>query len=495
MKYSRLLVSSAVLVAVSSPVQADVYKVSIELNNQRLTHVEATLMPDDGVIRMNDEGNQGLKNGWSTFVEDLTVTDGSGNPLKLTYEQYSQWHLDNYKGGPITLSYKVRLKHDTVHINFGDNGAAYANSFGVMWAGRALFIAGKPTRDVTVHFDIPDKWHVTTPWEEKQGVEKSYAPRGTDDLINSAFFAGTHTTFDLTVGSASIRFALAGENVVGMRDRFSGLTGKYLRYYNETYGSARPAQMLFVAADASYWGGEVMGRVISLSVAEQGHGNFDPLTVLAHVISHEIYHLWNSGIEIADEDYSEFEWFFEGFTAEYSSWVAGLRLGDVDEETFLSQLSEDWNKYAAKRDGTLTLASAGKNKNSNYDLVYSGGMIAAATLDFQLRHETGNKKSLDQLLPHLLKRYPRTPRESGRSTAESLTLDKLLDAVRSLYGDKVAASLKRLATNPDVIPFPAAAELAGLNVKKSNDGKTLQLSLLSEPNKAQRAVWNAIRGE
>lgn len=495
MKSIRSITITTIVLFISSTAMADEYKVSIEEDNQRLISVEATLIPDDGIIRMNDEGNQGLKNGWSTFVEDLKVTDSSGHQIKLTYEQYSQWKLDGYQGGPITLSYKVQLKHDKVRINFGDNGAAYANSSGVMWAGRALFIAGKPTRDVTVQFDIPEKWHVTTPWEEKIGVEKTYLTRGTDDLVNSAFYAGTHTTFDLIVGSASIRFALAGENVVGMRDRFSDLTGKYLRYYNETYGPARPAQMLFIAADSSYWGGEVMGRVISLSVAEQGHGNFDPLTVLAHVISHEIYHLWNTGIEIADEDYSDFEWFNEGFAAEYSSWVAGLRLGDVDEKTFLNQLSEDWKKYAAKRDGTLTLASAGLNKNPNYDLVYSGGMIAAATLDFQIRHDTGNQKSLDQLLPHLLKRYPRTPAESGKLEVESLTLDKLFDAARSLYGERLANTLKRYVSHPEVIPFIEKASLAGFHAKTSNNGKTIQLSQLTNPSSSQSEVWNALRGK
>lgn len=483
------------LLCLCSTASADEYTVSIDEADTRLASVEATLVPDGALIAMNDEANQGLERGWSTFVENLRVLDRNGKVLELTYEPTSRWRIKGYDGGPIHLTYNVRLKHDQVRINFGDNGAAYANAFGVMWAGRALFIAGSPAKDVTVRFRLPDTWKITTPWAAKGGGANTFVTRGTDDLVNSGFFAGTHVAFDLTVGSASIRFALAGENVTSMRGIFSDLTEKYLRYYNDTYGAAREAQMLFIASDASYWGGEVMGRVISLSVAGGGHGGMGPLTVLSHVISHEIYHLWNTGVEISEKNQAEFEWFNEGFGAEYSSYTASMRLGELNQRKFLDLLQGEWKKYVSKLDGKTSLASAGENKLANYDWVYGGGLIAAVALDIQIRHDSDNTKSLDSLLPYLLKRFPRTPAESDRGGATSLTLEKLFEAARSLYGQEIAETFERYVRRPDAIPFDKVATLAGLNATIGKGGKSIRISQMAKPTAAQQAVWIAITGK
>ena len=485
------MLGSIVLTSITG-VLADQYTVTISEKDVRVAHVRAEIETDDGLISMNDENVHGLKRGWSTFVENIRATDKAGRLLELTYEPTSRWRIAGAVGGPITLTYDVRLGHDSVNIRFGDNGAAYANDFGVMWAGRALFIAGKPTRDVQVRFDLPQPWHITTPWAAMKNQPNAFVPRGTDDLLNSAFFAGTHMSFDLLTGSATVRFALAGENVVAMRKMFSDQVDKNMRYYESMFGPPPAAEMLFIAADSSYWGGEVMGRVISLSVAEGSVAGFNPLDALAHVISHEIFHLWNSGIALADSESGWAEWFKEGFTAEYASFVAALRLGDLSENAFLSQLAENWNTYAAKSNGQVSLVAAGKDKADNYDLVYSGAFIAAVALDFEIRSATSNAKKLDDLIPLLIKRYPRQAAEGGKSKSASVTMKILLDEVRTLFGESVMQTLKTYVQSPDLIPFRRVAALAGLEAKGA--GSRITLTRVANPTKSQQEVWNALRG-
>ncbi len=217
--------------------------------------------------------------------------------------------------------------------------------------------------------------------------------------------------------------------------------------------------------------------------------------MLAHVIAHEIYHLWNTGIEISEKNQGDFEWFNEGFAAEYSSYIAGLRFGDLDQKEFLDLLQSEWKKYATKLDGKVSLASAGENKRANYDLVYGGGLIAAVALDIQIRHESGNTKNLDSLLPYLLKRFPRTLAESGRADAVSLTLEKLFEAARSLYSREIAETFERYVRRPDAIPFDKVATLAGLNAKIEKGGKSIRISRMAEPTATQQAVWIAIAGK
>jgi len=457
------------------------YTVSIAQENPRLAVVTAVIEPDGNEIRMNEEGVHGLENGWATFVEGLKVFAPDGRVIAVSEQSNSSWRLTGYNNGPVKLSYRVRLGHDQVPLNFGDNGAAYATDWGVMWAGRALFIAGKPAREFLLRFDLPETWRVTTPWDEKIGSANTFVVQTTNDLVNSAFFAGTHEQFNLEAGAVTLRVALSGDNTLTMREQITDMTGQYLNYYETVYRSSGKASMVLIAADRNSWGGEVMGRAISLSIGGKPPPGFNPLTVLAHVIAHEIFHVF-SLIRMEIDDAPSFStWFNEGFGAEYAAWLARMRLGELTQQQFLDQIMVEVAKYQSKVDGGLTLASAGYDKASNYDMVYSGGFVAAMTLDFLVRHESDGARSLDDLWVYLLNQYPRG--------GEMLTLGGLINATRSLYGETVSSRLSAYVNEPDPIALYDAAALLGLKV----ENKTLSLS--DHASKRQRALWQGVLGD
>ncbi len=457
---------------------ADSYLVTIRETSPRLAHVNASVTPDGREIRMNEEGVHGLKNGWATFVENIKATDKYGRPYDVIEKNDSRWELKDYKSGNIKLSYDVRLGHDQVDIKFGDNGAAYRTPDGVMWAGRALFIVGKPARDISVRFELPKSWKVTTPWEQIRSVNHKFRVRGTKDLVNSAFFAGNHFESNLSSGQVTLRLALSGKNARGMRGLIEAGAKRYLDYYGRVFRSKTKASMLMIASDRSYWGGEVMGRAISLSIGGKPPEGVNPLSVLSHVIAHEIFHIFSlQRIEIGNEDANSpsLQWFYEGFSAEYAAWLVRLRLGEISEEAFLAELVNQQEKYKAKLEGVLTLVSAGKDKSENYDLVYSGGFVAAISLDFLIRSETNGKKSLDDLWIYLLKRFP--------TGGEPLTKSKVSKAIKEVYGNSVSKAFEGYINSPDEIPFFKNAELLGL-VRKG--GK-----LILDPNATenQKSLW------
>jgi hypothetical protein len=116
---------SACAVATSLPgVFADQYAVTVSEKDVRIAHVRAEIELDGGLISMNDENNQGLKNGWSTFVEKAHVSNEAGRKLELTYEPTSRWRVAGAESGPIILTYDVRLGHDRANRRFGTHYAA-----------------------------------------------------------------------------------------------------------------------------------------------------------------------------------------------------------------------------------------------------------------------------------------------------------------------------------------------------------------------------------
>ena len=237
--------------------------------------------------------------------------------------------------------------------------------------------------------------------------------------------------------------------------------------------------MVLIAADRPNWGGEVMGRAISLSIGGEPPPGFNPLTTLAHVIAHEIFHVFSLIRMEVNDDHGEFQWFNEGFGAEYAAWLARFRLGEMSEEEFLAELINQVTKYEAMVDGNLTLVSAGADKAEKYDMVYSGGFVAAMALDFLVRAHTDGRQSVDDLWMYLLNHYPRG--------GEALTLGGLIDSTREIYGDSIATSLESYYSSPDAIPFYKNARLMGLD----HDGETLSVS--GHRSEAQKVLWEGLK--
>ena len=164
------------------------------------------------------------------------------------------------------------------------------------------------------------------------------------------------------------------------------------------------------------------------------------------------------------------------FGAEYVAWLTRFRLGEMEEAEFLAELVTQNDKYLAQLDGTVTLESAGNTKAEHYDMVYSGGFIAAMSLDFLIRSQSKGKKTLDDFWTYLLNHYPRG--------GEVLDIPGILDAATTLYGSGVGDALEAYITSSDPIPFMENAALMGLGYE---DGI---LSVSDNASESQKALWD-----
>ena len=328
------------------------YIISIVKETPRIAKVLAKIEPKGNIVSMNEHNEHGLKNGWATFVENVQAIDSDGNNLRVVAKNNSSWELQDYHEGMITLSYQVRLGHDQVvpSLNGSDNGAAYANDNGVMWAGRALFIAGKITKGIDVKFNLPKEWHVTTQWDKTEKAD-SFVVDVTENLLNSAFFAGTHEHVEFTAGGVSLRMAFSGEYTVKVHQQIKQQVQQYFLHYGALYQSPFRANIIVIVSDASYGGGEMMGNAISLSMGPSMRVGNGLSKGTVHVIAHEVYHSFvNNQLELGDDPPS-FIWFHEGFAAEYGTYTAELRLGALTETEFLNNIVKQMDKYQKKLDG------------------------------------------------------------------------------------------------------------------------------------------------
>ena len=390
----------------SLPAFADSYDVSFSTARSdddgalRKAEVVAQITPDKGVIRLSRYGDDsGLYHQWATFVLGLKAENADGEALDVDYIPHGQWRIVGWRRGEIKVTYSVLLQHDRFPNDPGDNELAVAKPYGVMWTGRALFLEGAPSDIIEVNFNTPETWRVTTPWSASDAMGKQFLPANTDELLDSAFFAGDHDERRLTVAGIETRIA-SDPKMNAERQLFEQVLSTYLPAYADLFENDEVASPLIIALPGSFWGGGVMGRTISLTHGGELNPAVEPM--VKYIVGHEVFHLWNAQWRYHDRKEAEIEWIKEG-SAEYFTWLTALRVGDIPPDVFFAQIGDRWNIYK-EAISTQSIASAGKTKLENqqsYDLVYSGGMMLVLALDLIIREDTSNEKSLDDVMAYL----------------------------------------------------------------------------------------------
>jgi len=462
---------------------ADKYAISINSENLRLINVIATITPDGNEVGMNEHNEHDLINGWATYVQNVRAFSSDGSELEIKAKKNSRWELPAFQSGTITLFYQVKLAHDQLipAIKAGDNGAAYVNPDGVMWAGRALFIAGKPSKNITVEFSLPLTWSVTTQWQDVPKVPFTFVAENTENLLNSAFFAGTHHFTQLTVEGITLRIALSGLYSEQMVEKVKKQVASYFNYYGQKFKSAMKTQLVLILADRFYTGGEVMGKAISITLSpdikKDMNAKHGMVNRTSRLVAHELFHSFSfNQLEVDDtgENVNSFEWFNEGFGAEYGAFTSLIRTGVYTESEFFSSIILRLKYYQEEIDGKLTLKTASNDKHKYSSTVYWGGLIAALSLDFLIRDHSDGQQSLDDLWVYLLENHPKH--------GDALTLQKLYKAAYKLYGKNIALALKHYVNTTEPIPFIENAKLMGLTyngevLMKSKDASARQKTL------------------
>ena len=263
---------------------------------------------------------------------------------------------------------------------------------------------------------------------------------------------------------------------------------RYLESYGALFGSVPRTRLLVIAVDHDYWSGGVLRRTISVVAGEPPSDANKGLWV--HLFAHELLHLWTTRLRLVEETPGGLEWFKEGF-AEYFAYLHELRTGDITEADFLAALGDRYTKYLAARTSG-SIRAAGADKFEHYDLVYSGGMMVALSLDLTIRHRTGSARTLHELMAHLYARS--ADGENAGEPAETLTETALESAVAELYGSEVASLLDRHVNGTALLPVGQVLRHAGLrlDVEGGEEEMTATVSRSQDPTADEQALWAAL---
>ena len=167
--------------------------------------------------------------------------------------------------------------------------------------------------------------------------------------------------------------------------------------------------------------------------------------------SHEYFHTWNikrikpdafTPFDLSQEVYTELLWAFEGITSYYDD-LALVRAGVISPQAYLELVGQTLTRVqrgsgASKQTVTESSFDAWtrfykQDENAPNAIVsyYAKGALIALALDLTLRDITGEKKSLDDLMRLLWRRYGQRglglPEQGIRMLAEEIAQQSMAD--------------------------------------------------------------------
>jgi predicted metalloprotease with PDZ domain len=450
---------------------AGAYVVSVDSGMTRV-RVRAELPVADSRLFMDSIQAQQLPRGWATHVRQLTATDTTGRPLQVIEAGGATWRLADTLARRVRIEYQIDLAFARAPWPAGNEQAAWVAEDALYMATKSLFVTTGAAGGVTVTFEIPRGWRVSSPWEPVNASTRTFAVANSSELLRNALVLGTHAEIRRTLGDFDLTLALPGTIAAGRR-QLVPVVDAALRQFMTMFPRTRPTRFLMTVFRGPD-DGEAFLRSATFTTAD----SITPGSALiwANFVTHELFHHWN-GQQIRGEGPNPlWQWFSEGVT-EYIANLTLVRTGIVDEPAFMKKVERHLGNYLFFESSplfpdTLSLAGAGGQKTRNRFAVYDGGWTAALCADGLIREESGGTHRLEDLLRLLHEEHALTGIPWNETTLAALgrrlgspSLGPFIAAHALKRGAMpVAACLRRMGYTAASKPYGAevyASPLAG----------------------------------
>lgn len=438
--------------------QDNLYKVKIDSDAKR-AHVEAEIWLEGSELSMfNVNVIPALKNGQADLIDRLEVRDLAGQVVAVNNKGEGDFELQGNRR--LKLRYDIRLQHEQYQWPAGLEEVSYHTSEGLMMAGYYLFLAPaeKMLGNTLVEFDLPPGWQARTAWQPANPANptKQFTVATRRELLNNVMFFGTAQVDQFKAAGIEIALVL-GKQYWPQRDIMKQLIETQLQSYRAMFGKAPLAQryLIIVNQGESGDGGAFAG---SFSQFLRGELNQKTRPFWGRVMAHELLHFWN-GLALVPAEASE-EWFKEGVT-DYLTISSMAKNGLYDRAhlmRFLENLGRGQSVARQAQGLKTTVQQAASDKHRSWLLVYGGGSIAALALDAELRHASGEKLGLPDLMKALYAEFGQP--------GKTYTLADVVRVAKQLSGQDFGAQLQRLVASSEPVDLKPVFGRIGLDYEQ-----------------------------
>lgn len=353
-------------------------------------------------------------------VENVVASGAGKNVLPVTKKDIDSWQVVS-SGKPFTLSYNVKAERRFVANSFLDTTHAY-----IVPAGAFMFAEGMLNIPVYVTVNAGEKWKdIATGLTKVAGKTYEFSAPDFDILYDCPILAGNLQELP-SFEVRGIRHRFIGYNMGEFDGKALMLSlKKIVEASVETIGEVPYSEYTFIGIGPGA-GGIEHGNNTTVSFSGSRIKDSQAMTGVLKFLAHEYFHNFNvkriRPFELGPFDYSRENrtnllWVSEGMTV-YYEYLLMKRAGLLSDEEFYSSLASNINSYEndpGKQYQSLIQASYntwsdgpfGSRDPANDRSIspYDKGAVAGLILDLTIRHATQYKRSIDDVMRMLYRKY------------------------------------------------------------------------------------------
>ncbi|MBS1718969.1 MAG: M61 family metallopeptidase [Armatimonadetes bacterium] len=417
-------------------------------------------------------------------VSDFAATAADGS--KLSFEKgKSEWTVKNPGKGAVTVKYRV--KGDDAGLGFFGTNVRDDKAF-VNGPSAFMYVAGRKEEKTELQVSLPKGWDIATGSESKDGV---YTASGYDELADHPIQMGAFERRQFKVeGIPFEAIWVATNNTFNPDlDAETEILRKVSIPAIKLFGSApfKHYTYIFHLAIGNFGGGLEHRASTVIAIPNSRQLGLDDLA------AHEYFHAWNvkqiRPANLGPFDYMNITrtanlWFSEGVT-DYYAKMTTYRSGCQEKAWLFRELSGQVQEIQGARGRLgITLADVSRRawENGGFGVngvsYYTKGLLVGWIFDAVIRSETKGKKSLDDVMRLLYKKYA-LPKPGFAE-------DGLMLAISEVAGKDLSALYQRMVNSTQELPYDLLNWI-GLNVDAN--GNVGELGRPTDEQRARLAEW------
>ncbi len=364
-------------------------------------------------------------------VLNFKAEDSNGNPLNWKKTTKNSWQVESGKADPLIIRYDVYAFSRSVADSFLDDARAFICPTGVF-----MHVEGHLEQPVSVTFRPHDPSHIiSTGLDPIEGKPDTFSAPDFDILYDCPVLVGSHEILRFDVQGIPHKIAI--ENLGSFdKERFTADIKKVCEGAVRLIGEIPFRHYTFLMMES---GGGGLEHLNSMAVFYNPSGweGFSGYKRWLAFIAHEYYHLYNvkrirpialGPFDYDGENYTNMLWVSEGFSV-YYEYLILRRAGFLTREEFFDRVRGFISAYEnrpgrlfqsaqeASFDTWLKFFDRSENSTNTTISYYDKGAALGLLLDLKIRHETGNGRSLDDVMRTLYFDYHKKQRR-GFTDAE-----------------------------------------------------------------------------
>jgi predicted metalloprotease with PDZ domain len=412
---------------------------------------------------------------FASNIADVSATV-DGKPGTVTHPDPQTWEVDAHGGKSVALRYVV----NNADVEWRDGRLKRTHISGPR---TYMYVVGRKQEPVRIAVlrpaaDLPIICNLDAGSKRKDAAEADYVAKSYDVMADAPVEMGDFADDVFQIHGIDHHVVLYGNYASADRAKLK----EYCRRVAET--------------EEAFFGDIPFHRYVfffrSAGANQDGAGGLEHLGAteigmrgvvgdrLRSVIAHEFFHLWNvkrirpfvlGPFDYVNPPHTSNLWWSEGVTSYYGDLLS-RRAGINTDQEYLKHLADTialLQNNASRLKVTADESSykvwdRGGSQGFGGLSYYTKGELIGLCLDMRIRHETGNRRSLDDVIRALYI-------QCGRGNGPGFSEDDIRKTVNKVAGKDLSSLYGQLARSTEEMPFTECLGYAGLKLRQATDAE------------------------